>query len=197
MPFGVLRREDRFDVGVRHYAPWSGVTADEWQHDTRPLLVDSSRSDLVPDRPCEQLLETLSPLGRARPGGSQKVRREVHGRAHQPILPHLASVRRCREDDPDNWEELPPLPADAPPTPKRLGAVLSVRLDPDRAEALSREAKRRSRLSGTTIGYTTLARQLIAEGLQPPRTRVTVELELGQDGRVKALPVAPYDREVA
>lgn len=100
------------------------------------------------------------------------------------------------DEDPDTWEELPPLDADAPPT-KRLGAVLSVRLDPDLAEALSREAERRSRLSGTTIGHTTLARQLIAEGLRPPTTRVIVELELGKDGSVRALPVTPDDRDAA
>jgi hypothetical protein len=95
------------------------------------------------------------------------------------------------DEDPDTWEELSPLDADTPTPTKRLGAVLSVRLDPDLAEALSREAERRSRLSGTTIGHTTLARQLIAEGLRPPTTRVTVELELGKDGSVRALPVRP------
>lgn len=61
------------------------------------------------------------------------------------------------DEDPDTWEELPPLESDAPQPSKRLGAVLSVRLDPDLAEALSREAERRSRVSGTTIGHTTLA----------------------------------------
>lgn len=101
------------------------------------------------------------------------------------------------DEDPDTWEELSPLDADTPPPTKRLGAVLSVRLDPDLAEALSREAERRSRLSGTTIGHTTLARQLIAEGLRPPTTRVTVELELGKDGSVRALPVTPDDRDAA
>ncbi|CAN5903664.1 hypothetical protein BH23ACT10_BH23ACT10_17120 [soil metagenome] len=101
------------------------------------------------------------------------------------------------DDDPDTWEELPPLSSDAPSPPTRLGAVLSVRLDPDLAEALSREAERRSRTSGNTIGHTTLARQLIAEGLRPPAQRVRVELELGQDGSVRALPVAPDDRDAA
>lgn len=101
------------------------------------------------------------------------------------------------DEDPETWEELPALPSDAPPPSKRLGAVLSVRLDPDLADALSREAERRSRISGTTIGHTTLARQLIAEGLRPPAQRVTVELEVGQDGTVRALPVTPHDRDVA
>lgn len=32
------------------------------------------------------------------------------------------------DDDPDTWEELPPLSSDAPSPPTRLGAVLSVRL---------------------------------------------------------------------
>lgn len=99
------------------------------------------------------------------------------------------------DDDPDTWEELPPSSTDD--RPKRLGAVVSVRLDPELAEALSREAERRSRVSGTTIGHTTLARQLIAEGLRPPAQRVTVELEIGQDGAVRALPVTPHDRDVA
>lgn len=101
------------------------------------------------------------------------------------------------DEDPDTWEELASLPADAPQPSKRLGAVLSVRLDPDLTEALSREAERRSRISGTTLGHTTLARQLIAEGLRPPAQRVTVELEVGQDGSVRALPVTPHDRDVA
>jgi len=69
--------------------------------------------------------------------------------------------------------ELPPSSTDD--RPKRLGAVVNGRLDPELAEALSREAERRSRVSGTTIGHTTLARQLIAEGLRPPAQRVTVE----------------------
>jgi hypothetical protein len=101
------------------------------------------------------------------------------------------------DEDPDTWEELASLPADAPQPSKRLGAVLSVRLDPDLTEALSREAERRSRISGTTLGHTTLARQLIAEGLRPLAQRVTVELEVGQDGSVRALPVTPHDRDVA
>lgn len=101
------------------------------------------------------------------------------------------------EDDPDTWEELPPSSSEERPASKRLGAVVSVRLDPELAEALSREAERRSRVSGTTIGHTTLARQLIADGLRPPAQRVTVELEIGQDGTVRALPVTPHDRDVA
>jgi hypothetical protein len=101
------------------------------------------------------------------------------------------------DEDPDTWEELPSLATDAPQPSKRLGAVLSVRLDPDLAEALSREAERRSRVSGAAIGHTTLARQLIAEGLRPPAQRVTVELEVGQDGSVRALPVTSHDRDVA
>lgn len=100
------------------------------------------------------------------------------------------------DDDPDTWEELPPL-SDAQSPPTRLGAVISVRLDPDLAEALSREAERRSRTSGSTIGHTTLARQLIAEGLRPPARRVRVELQLGQNGSVRALPVAPDDHDTA
>lgn len=100
------------------------------------------------------------------------------------------------EENPDDWEELPPASSDEPP-PKRLGAVVSVRLDPDLAAALSQEAERRSRVSGAPIGHTTLARQLIAEGLRPPAQRVTVELEVGQDGTVRALPVTPPDRDVA
>jgi CRP-like cAMP-binding protein len=87
--------------------------------------------------------------------------------------------------------------AGCPATVQALGAVLSVRLDPDLAEALSREAARRSRISGTTIGHTTLARQLIADGLRPPAQRVSIELEVGQDGSVRALPVTPHDRDVA
>lgn len=93
------------------------------------------------------------------------------------------------EDDPSTWEELPALPEDAPPPSRRLGAVISVRLDPDLAHALAAEAERRSRATGRTIGYTTLARELIAEGLRPPARRVTVELEVGDDGAVRALPV--------
>lgn len=77
------------------------------------------------------------------------------------------------------------------------GCCCQCPLDPDLAEALSREAERRSRVSGTTIGHTTLARQLIAEGLRPPAQRVTVELEINQDGTVRALPVTPHDRGVA
>lgn len=98
--------------------------------------------------------------------------------------------------NPDDWEELPPTSPEETP-PKRLGAVVSVRLDPDLAAALSQEAERRSRVSGATIGHTTLARQLIAEGLRPPTQRVTVELEVGQDGTIRALPVTPPDRDVA
>lgn len=101
------------------------------------------------------------------------------------------------DDDPGDWEELPPAVSDSPSPSKRLGAVVSVRLDPDLAAALSREAERRTRASGTTVGYTTLARQLIAEGLRPPAHRVTVELEISQDGAVRALPVTSHDRDVA
>lgn len=101
------------------------------------------------------------------------------------------------EEDPDTWEELPPPSPDAPPPAKRLGAVISVRLDPDLAEALAHEAERRSQATGQTIGYTTLARQLIAEGLRPPARRVTVELEVGEDGRVRALPIGSQGRDVA
>lgn len=101
------------------------------------------------------------------------------------------------EEDPDSWDELPPLPSDASPQSKRLGAVVSVRLDPELAEALSREAQRRSQATGRTVGHTTLARELIAEGLRPPARRVTVELEVGEDGVVRVLPVAHRGRDVA
>jgi hypothetical protein len=101
------------------------------------------------------------------------------------------------DENPDDWEELPSASSDDPSPSKRLGAVVSVRLDPDLAAALSQEAERRSRASGTTIGHTTLARQLIAEGLRPPAQRVTVELEICQDGSVRALPVTPRNRDVA
>lgn len=101
------------------------------------------------------------------------------------------------DENPDEWEELPSISSDEPPPSKRLGAVVSVRLDPDLAAALSREAERRSRVSGITIGHTTLARQLIAEALRPPAQRVTVELEVGQDGSVRALPVTTRERDVA
>lgn len=118
-----------------------------------------------------------------------------------PEFPQHRDGAQRRQDDCGGpcppREELHPLEADAPSPSRRLGTVLSVRLDPVLAEALSREAERRSRLSGTTIGHTTLARQLIAEGLRPPTTRVTVELELGQDGRVRALPVTPDDHDAA
>jgi hypothetical protein len=59
------------------------------------------------------------------------------------------------------------------------------------------EAERRSQATGQTIGSTTLARQLIAEGPRPPARRVTVELEVGEDGRVRALPIDPQSRDVA
>lgn len=101
------------------------------------------------------------------------------------------------DENPDDWEELPPIWSDEPPPSKRLGAVVSARLDPDLAEALSREAERRSRVSGITIGHTTLARQLIAGALRPPAQRETVELAVGQDGSIRALPVATHDREIA
>jgi hypothetical protein len=48
------------------------------------------------------------------------------------------------DDDPDTWEELPPSSPDDRSASKRLGAVVSVRLDPELAEALSREAERSS-----------------------------------------------------
>ncbi len=56
--------------------------------------------------------------------------------------------------------------------------MLSVRLDPDLHEALSREAARR----GT--GHTTLARELIAAALAAPTRRVRVEVTLTADGTV-------------
>lgn len=87
-----------------------------------------------------------------------------------------AFVRQAEADldDPDAWGE----PVQGAPPKQRLGSVISIRLDPDLHEALSREADRRG------IGYTTLARELIAAALAPTTRRVTVELEVRDDGSV-------------
>lgn len=86
-------------------------------------------------------------------------------------------------DDPDAWEEEPPLP---PQPDKRFSRQLSLRLPPDSAERLVHAAAERG------IGSTTLARQLIEEGLRALEqgSRVLVELTVQPDGEVRAARVA-------
>lgn len=97
-------------------------------------------------------------------------------RAHEEEM-----VRRIESgaEDPDTWDEVP-----VPPGPRpRLGSVISVRLDPDQFELLHAEAKRRN------LGYTTLARELIVQGLQPAGTRMLLEVVMHDDGTFTAAPV--------
>lgn len=86
----------------------------------------------------------------------------------------LAAVAERDLDDPEAWGD----PVEADPPRRRLGSVISVRLDPDLHEALAREAERRG------VGYTTLARQLIASSLAATTRRVTVEFEMRADGTI-------------
>lgn len=86
-------------------------------------------------------------------------------------------------DDPDAWEELPP----APPQPsKRFGSQISLRLAEESSERLVVAAAARG------VGTTTLARELIEEGLRAIEQgrKVLVELVVESDGTVRSARVA-------
>lgn len=85
-------------------------------------------------------------------------------------------------DDPDAWEELPPLPDEEAErlrgTPR--GAHFSIRTSAEVFSALCAAATERG------IGPSTLARELIEAGLAPGSRRITVELVVNPDGTVAA-----------
>lgn len=83
----------------------------------------------------------------------------------------LADWFEREAEDPDAWEE-DPGPSDTVPR-RKLGAQITVRLEPEVVELLSAMAKERR------IGHTQLARQLIEEGLSADSSTIS---SAAQDG---------------
>ncbi len=93
-----------------------------------------------------------------------------------------AHIGRIEADasNPDLWEEIggPDVP------PRRLGASITVRLDPDLADRLRTIARRLG------VGYTSLARQMLEErihqheGGSAPNTRFVLDVQVSPSGDV-------------
>ena len=93
-----------------------------------------------------------------------------------------AHIARIEADvsNPDLWEKIggPDVP------PRRLGASITIRLDPDLAERLRAIARRLG------VGYTSLARQMLKEritqyeGGTAPSTRFVLDVQVSPSGDV-------------